>query len=152
MFPATHPAVLGQLAGFSVGITLGRSISRIHEIHCPKHHTPTPIPCVLLSRFKDNEPMATIHAIKPRLFKALECFLQSMYGTGLKMGNHSDVAQLCEFVSRSDIFLRREGIVSSLERPLKPDFEWQRLPVTSPNAKQVLSSTFPSLLHKGLLY
>ena len=130
----------------------------IHEIYCPNHHTPTPIPCVLLARFKDNVPMAAIHvpeAIKPRLFKALECFLKAMYQIGLKWENHGDIAQLCEceFVPGEDVFLRRKGIVPNLQEPLRHDFEWQRwLPVSSPNAKQVLTSTFPSLLHKSLLY
>ena len=130
----------------------------VHEIHCPNHHTPTPVPCVLLARFQDNVPMAAIHvpdAIKPRLFRTLECFLKSMYQIGLKWENHGEIAQLCEceLVPTTDVFLRRKGIVSSLQEPLRPDFEWQRwLPVSSPNAKQVLTSTFPSLLHKSLLY
>ena len=85
----------------------------IHEIHCPNHHTPTPVPCVLVARFKDNVPMAAIHvpdAIKPRLFRTLECFLKSMYQIGLKWEDHGEIAQLCEceFVPTTDVFLRRK--------------------------------------------
>ena len=47
----------------------------IHEIFCPRHHTPNPIPCVLLSKFKDNVLTALIHVpyvIKETLLRVLE--------------------------------------------------------------------------------
>ena len=130
----------------------------IHEIFCPQHHNPLPIPCAVVSRFKDNVPMGLIHVppgVQSTMMQVLPAFLEGLYQIGLKWEDHGDVAQLCEceIVPASPIFLQRKGIVLSLAEELRSDFEWQRwLPVSSPNAKQVLSSTFPALMHKSLLY
>ena len=32
----------------------------LHEIFCPQRHTPTPVPCAIISRFKDNVPLALV--------------------------------------------------------------------------------------------
>ena len=90
------------------------------------------------------------------MLQDLSAFLGGLYQIGLKW-EHGSVAQLCEceIDTHSPIFLHRKGIVLSVEGDLRPrpDFEWQRwLPVSSPNARQVLSSTFPALMHKSLLY
>ena len=130
----------------------------IHEIFSPPHHTPAPIPCVLLARVKDNVPMAFIHVpagMSEILKWVMSSFLHTLYHIGLKWEPHDKVAQLCEceFDNSLPLFMQRKGIVLSLQSALRPDFEWQRwLPVTSPNAREVLRSTFPSLLHKSLWY
>ena len=130
----------------------------IHEIFCPQHHNPSPIPCAVVSIFKGNVPMGLIHIppdVQSTMMQVLSAFLEGLYQIGLKWEDHGNVAQLCEceIVPASPIFLQRKGIVLSLAEELRSDFEWQRwLPVSSPNAKQVLSSTFPALMHKSLLY
>ena len=130
----------------------------VHEIFCPQRHTPIPVPCAVISRFMDNVPMALIHFpadVQDTMLQVLSAFLSGLYQIGLKWEEHGSVAQLCEceINTRSPIFLQRRGIVLSVEYDLRPDFEWQRwLPVSSPNARQVLSSTFPALMHKSLLY
>ena len=85
----------------------------------------------------------------------LSAFLQAMYIIPLKWEPHNTVAQLCEteLAPQTEEFMRRKGVVNELSWPLRHDFEWQRwLPVTSPNAKDVLTSFLPSLLNKCLLY
>ena len=130
----------------------------IHEVFSPPRHTACPIPCVLVARFKDNVPMAFVH-VPVGMFETpktiLSTFLHSLYNIKLKWEPHDSVAQLCEceFDSSGPCFLLRKGVVRSLQSALRPDFDWQRwLPVTSPNARKVLRSTFPSLVHKSLLY
>ena len=110
----------------------------VHEIFCPQRHTPLPVPCAVISRFKDNVPMALVHFpadVKDTMLQVLSAFLRGLYQIGLKWEEHGSVEQLCEcdIDTRSPIFLQRKGIVLSVEGSLRPDFDWQRwLPVSSP--------------------
>ena len=100
--------------------------------------------------------MGLIHVspdVQSIMLPVLPAFLSGLYRISLKWEEHGSVAHLCECETdtTSPIFLQRKGIVLNLDYALKPDFEWQ-LPVSSPNARQVLSSTFQALMHKSLLY
>ena len=129
----------------------------LHEVFTPPH-VDHPIPCCLVARFKDNVPLALIHTpqtVHNTLMTVLSAFLQAVYRIPLKWEPHTTVAQLCEteLAPQTEEFMRRKGVVTKLSWPLRHDFEWQRwLPVTSPNAKDVLTSFLPSLLNKCLLY
>ena len=93
--------------------------------------------------------------VQETMLQVLSAFPSGLYRIGLKWEDHGQVAQLCEceINTQSPIFLQRKGIVLSVDEALRPDYEWQRwMLVSSPNATQVLSSTFPALMHKSLLY
>ena len=91
--------------------------------------------------------MGLIHVppdVQSIMLQVLSAFLSSLYQIGLKWEEHGSVAQLyeCEIDTTSPIFLRRKGIVLSLDNDLRSDFEWQRwLPVSSPNSVLNLPST-----------
>ena len=69
-----------------------------HEVFSPAPHSPNPIPCCLICRFKDNVPLSLIH-VPPNLHEPLKvilsAFLQAVYTIGLKKEPHSAIAQLC---------------------------------------------------------
>ena len=146
----------GLLTNFFAQFNLADFV--LHEIFCPQRHTTTPVPCAIISRFKDNVPMALVcfpAEVQGTMLQVLSSFLSGLYQIGLKWEDHGQVAQLCEceINTRSPIFLQRKEIVLSVDEALRPDHEWQRwLPVSSPKARQVLSSTFSALMHKSLLY
>ena len=117
------------------------------------------IPMILLSRFKDNVYIISLHipsALLPVVTEGMTQLLQLIYGLRLKWEKHDDLVTWGEgklgVAPDGHMLLYRKSCTLSLSVPIS-QYEWGTcVDRHSPHCRLVWRSQFPGLLHKCVWY